>query len=569
MKHSWPGKRKHQHDKGRQQPASKSGSTAAQPAADRGRGVYRTIFLCELIQESGFSTGGDEAPSPVDMGLARESKHQLVYRGHALAGALLATARSFLEIPGEVTRGIDAKDEIAQPGSLWQFDHARPRLQGAPATELRAHAAHLHATRAAASGGYFDIETLPRDARWSFLLEIVHPPTDADTGRKAAAQAALALREWSRGRCWLGRRVARGLGWMRLDQCTVIELPRTQDGVDAWPRASHASVAERHAYIHTLTSTNNIKGASKAFLDDYLSTHAAAAGPQQPRRAYARWSLDIVAGEYRAKDVEGVERSYGLDALSTLGHRGTFPGFQDLAANLITPAPARDAIEKVFSPDTSLAMTTPVNGRPEPLIAGSGIAGAFRHRHARQQRSGGQATRDPVSHEILPDGTATSYQPGQDANSALFGALGAGHTPSRLLFGDGRLVDQNWSAALLEKVALDEFRQSAYESAKFNRLAVLEGHWRSSVVQEIRVGDGESDKNLRVEHIKRAIAPFGDLLVQASARRIGFGGGEFRGYGHLQIGSSRLEWALAGQDWQEGEPGTAESQTPGTEVISV
>ena len=34
----------------------------------------------------------------------------------------------------------------------------------------------------------------------------------------------LALQDWTRGRCWLGRGVARGLGWMTLDDCQVVSL---------------------------------------------------------------------------------------------------------------------------------------------------------------------------------------------------------------------------------------------------------------------------------------------------------------------------------------------------------
>ena len=57
--------------------------------------------------------------------------------------------------------------------------------------------------------------------------------------RRARAIAATALLEWTRGRCWLGRDPARGLGWMRLENLEVRVLKRKHarmldNRVEAW-----------------------------------------------------------------------------------------------------------------------------------------------------------------------------------------------------------------------------------------------------------------------------------------------------------------------------------------------
>lgn len=507
-------------------------------ARDAESGVYRTFFLCELEQDSSFSTGGGEASGPIDMGLARDGENGYVYRGQALAGALLATARTFLDVPKAVTRGIDAKDTVAQRGSLWQFDHAR--LTNTPPIELRANTAHRQDTRAAHSGGYFDLETLPRGTTWAFLLEVVHPSADPQGGKKAAAQAALALREWMWGRCWLGRRVARGLGWMRLKECQVIELPRTRSAVDAWPKAACKDATARHQYIRQLWEDC---GGRSSPLDDYVTDHQSDAGTTTPRRAWARWTLQMEVGEYLAASTTGQEQSYGFDALSILGHRAIPVEYDALGEHLVCPSPARAAIRDNFAPDTVLAMTTPVGEKPEPLVPASGLTGALRHDQARRQRRSGVPTLDPVLGEIIPNGATSSKS---DTSSALFGALGDDYTPSRLLLRDSHIAGV-WRVALLEKVALDEFRQSVYGSAKYNRLAVLQGAWKFMAVQDIRLDGASADARNTIQH---AIAPFQAILAEAKQRRIGFGGGEFRGYGHVPIKASCLEWAIAGQAWQ-------------------
>lgn len=577
--------------------------TASDTTSDRAAGdkVYRTLFLCTLRQETAFSFGGTDQQSLTDMCLARDGDGRLVFRGSSLAGALLATARTFLTVHDEISRDAKTGSDLAQPTSLWNFDHAHPWRNGAPdnsmATfiEARAHSAHRHDTRTADGGGYFDQEILPRGVQWRFLLDVRHLPGKPAPGRRAAAQAALALREWQRRRCWLGRHVARGLGWMQLEDCCIVELPRSEESIDAWPTAQPSDLVERYDWVRGLST--RLGGAtcldSQNSLDDYLTRdgNESHAGPIEPTRAYVRWPLRIEVGEYRP---DGEGKGYGLDALSLLGHGGNVVDAASLEKHFIRAHEQSWAsFAGAYSPDNQLAMSYDLAATPTPVLPGSSIAGALRHHLARNLRANGQAALDPVTGQhygrrpasdttgaASPGGSTAAVSAGDtasgpanvsanstDPSTELFGGLGEGRHPSRLLISDGHLAhdaEKTWRLALLEKVAIDEFRQSAFESAKFNRLAVLAGAWSLTMVQEIRsVSQDDRARPMSAEawkaHVEQCAAPTRDLLSAAAGRRIGFGGGEFRAYGHVPMTcAGQVEWAMAGMPWQAWPPAAAD-----------
>jgi len=495
---------------------------------------YRTLFLCTLVQESAFTTGGRiDTPSLTDLGLARDGQGKPVIRGSTLAGALIATARTFTEVPEAISRpGRLTKEADAQPLSLWRFDHAF-LPNGDDQTELRAHVALRQDTRTAHEGGYFDLEALGPGRRWRFLLEVA----GSEDCPEAATIAALALREWQWGRCWLGRRIARGLGWMRLTGCTVVELPRTKAAIDAWPNATLDSLASRHVYVETLGQD---LGTSWADLASYLAAKGESL-PPRPRRAYVRWPLQIRLGEYRPTP-DGP--SYGLDALSPQGHGSQLFSAEPLKEHLLRrPEQAWKAFQDAFSPDATLPLTWR-DGHWEPVIPGSAIAGAWRHALSHSERRQGQAVRDPATGDTY----GQSLQ-GDDPVAALFGSLDS--HPSRLLIRDAYPHDDTWQVTLLDKVALDEFRQSAYPGAKYNRLALLAGTWGFEMVQEIRLDDGAT---LDGQRLTQLTEPVRRLLQEAARRRIGLGGGEFRSYGHVAIEArAPAQWALAGEPWRTFE----------------
>lgn len=548
---------------------------------------YRTLFVCSLRQETALSVGGTDDDGPWDMGLARDGEGRIVLAGRTLAGGLLATARTFLDVPNEVSRpfddeGVAQTGEVAEPPSLWEVWNAHAWADGSfikvtaePATDPRTGAAHRQDTRATASGGLFELEVLPRGLRWRFCVDVRHPP--AGRGQRAAAIAALALREWAWGRCWMGRRMARGLGWMTLEECKISVLPRTEECVDRWPTASCTDLDAVLTYIEHLEKNGATRFES---LEGYLDQHKEHAGKTRPTRAYMHWPLRIGVEKY-CPDPDDSNKSYGLDALSIGGHGTALLSAERIGRKHFLRASEQlwDKFKDAFLPDFSLAMDLS-GGTASPLVPGSSIGGAIRHHLARLKRAGGEAVLDPVTREryAVRNGSGAKIpqdaEAGADAVSALFGHIGKREEdkqaqPSKLLIRDAHAAGDNWQVALLEKVVLDEFRQSAFERNKFDRMAVLQGAWEFDVVQEIdwpAAGGSKAearDASAWRSRMKEATALFRALLEAAKQRRIGFGGGEFRAYGHVPVTlreQEQVQWAPAGEawaDWTESETSAA------------
>lgn len=554
-------RRKQTHPPARLQPAA-----GAQPgAAPAAQEPYCTLFLCTLEQLTAISLGGrdDDADNTLhDLPLVRDGQGRPVLTGRTLAGALVATARTFLEVPDDVSLIGGAPDDMARPPSLWSVWNAHP-VADVP-TDSRPGNALRHDTRAPASHMLFDTEVLPPGQSWQLLIEVWHPrPVEADnaaagatsSGRRAAATLALALQEWARGRCWLGRRVARGLGWMHLRQCQVIELPRTKAAVDAWPKADLGSLDRIFNHLQTLKE--HAPNRLAASLDDYLQRNEANAGPKKPQRAFVRWPLTLSTGAYLVQhDQQQGPQSYGMDVLSLGGHRGSAVSAEDLKEGRLLRAPEQrwEAYTHAFAPDFAVAVQP---GSVVPDVPGSAIAGAWRHFLSRLARAAGQAVLDPATGQSCGGGTAAAGADGAgaDAVTPLFGfVLGDQARASALLIRDASMVSAtDWKVALLEKVALDEFSQGAFKGAKFNRMAVFGGKWRFELVQEVALADHERAH----EELPSATALVHALLDAAEQRRVAIGGGEFRAYGHLPVtvdAEPGCQWALAGEAWSAWPP---------------
>lgn len=524
---------------------------------------YRTLFLCTLEQRTALSVGGrdDDADASLhDMPLALEGAGRPVLNGRTLAGALVATARTMLDVPQDISLIDGAPDDIARPGSLWEvwnahlIDAQGRFLAGAggPATDSRAGVALRQDTRAAASHLLFDTELLPAGVRWGLLIEVRHPPpTDATaSGRRASAMLALVLREWQRERCWIGRRVARGLGWMALCDCKVVELPRTEAAVDAWPRASLPDLNALWEHASSLATASH----PAQRLDDFIAAHAAEAGALQQRRAYVRWPLRLSTGIYSPDVDTATATSYGLDVISVGGHAGAAVSADELAGHIVRAEEQRlQCFEEGFAPDFVVAMQP---GKVEPAIPGSAIVGAWRHFMSRLARAAGHRVLDPATGAGNAGGPQAANAQNDDAITGLFGfVLGDEAASSALLLSDAAMdAGHDWKVALLEKVALDEFTQGAFEGAKFNRMAVLDGAWSFTLVQEVDlVANGMARDEIQAR-IEQATAPVRELLAAAGLRQVAVGGGEFRAYGHLPVTirtDPGCQWALAGESWQK------------------
>ena len=437
---------------------------------------YRTLFMGTLVQESFLSVGGvDDPDTTVDSPFCRDGRNRPTLRGTGLAGALIATLRRHLGQP--VPKTISGSEDGRQP-SVWRLFSSHPLESAKPA--YRQHVAIDARTGAAATGALFNVETLPPGTRWPFLLEV-------DTARDAPAanHAREALRHWAAGRCLLGREVARGLGWMHLDD--LYEYPLTDEQSDAWPCAKAAG--DYPGYI------------KKSF--------SSLAKPVPATRDALNGWLEITGSVSAGAHHEG----YGIDSLSIGGHAS-----EELAAAWDDRFLATDGMSNpkaAFDPDFAIVTFEQKGGnqsvRRLPYIPGSSLRGPLRHALARLLRARGEAD---------PPARVESLFGSDRRNAKLLRS-------AKLLICDA-LPDDSPDApplqlAWMQHHAEDEFAGGAYESAKFDRVAVMQGRFLWKMIVE------DTDEAEQ--------AALRELFALTQAGQIGIGGGQWRGHGwlHWQI----------------------------------
>lgn len=423
---------------------------------------YRTLFVGTLVQESFLSVGGTDDPdTTVDSPFCRDGRDRPTLRGTGLAGALITTLRRHLG--STVLETISGSKDGRQP-SVWRFFNSHPQSSN-PA--YRQHVAIDARTGAAASGALFNVETLPPGTSWPFLLEV-------DTARdwQAANHAREALRHWVAGRCLLGREVARGLGWMRLND--LQEYPLTAEHCDAWPCAKEADDYPRYIERSFSSLAKSVE-ATKEALSGWLEiTGAVSAGMHDG--GYGIDSLSI-----------GGHASEELAAAATWDHRFLAPdGMKDPAAT--------------FDPDFAIVTFEQKDKHQQvmrlPYIPGSSLRGPLRHALAKLLRARGGKELALVE--------------------SLFGTV---EKSAKLLICDALPDDGPVQLAWMQHHAEDEFAGGAYSAAKFDRVAVMQGRFIWRMVLEN--ANDEDKKALR------------ELFTLAQAGQLGIGGGQWRGHGWL------------------------------------
>lgn len=434
---------------------------------------YRTLFLGTLVQESFLSVGGSEdTEGTVDSPLCRDGLGQLTLRGSGLAGALIATLRRCLG--GVVPASISGSDDGRQP-SAWRFFHSHPAA--ATPSGFRQHVSIDARTGAAATGLLFDAEVTLPDTCWPFLLEV-----DPSLDESAVAHARTALGHWVAGRCLLGREVARGMGWMRLEGLREYSL--TAAHLDAWPSTDDSE--DYPTYIRTHFGPG-------------VEVPVAAAPPP----GWIEMSGTIGVGPYRPDWFDGDDdEAFGIDSLSVGAHSGE--NIRDRWNDRFIAPDAQLDPASTFDPDFSIATYKPLDAQSEadrvPFIPGSSLRGPLRHALGRLLRARGEER--------------------PSALAALFGTVDKG---AKLLIRDALLDPPGSSAfrlAWLQHHAEDEFAGGAYGPAKFDRVAVMEGRFGWKMVLE------EADV-----HEQRL---FRELLGLARAGQVAVGGGQWRGHGWVQ-----------------------------------
>ena len=559
--------------------------------------LYRTVFVCTLKQLTAMSVGGrDDISSGADLSVGFDGDNQLVLRGTSLAGDLIATARTLVkDIPPSISSGKTKNGELVRSSwDVWN-GHLHPDFNGV-AQVIRPGSPHRQDTRAAGKGGLHDYEVVPPGVEWCFLLEVKGAHSNdanasgADTSDAQATDAhiaALTLQEWQRQRAWLGRKVARGLGWLSLVDCIVYELPAEEGVVDAWPDSSlngHMAHAEKLACIATdnkvvpLTLAQYVANNSK-LMDEI----------KRPSRAYVQWSGSIVVGPYKPANADrkaGI--SYGYDPLAIAAHGSASIEDDFLVENRLMRAPDQqwDKFENNFSSDTVLATSSVAKRlgssyaeplvcyQSQPFIPGTSIGGSLRHWLSRKERMAGEPVWDPVEKSHYgqsPSNKTLNETQGADVSSSKLVPIDAvvkllgmvdGDTsyPSRLLISDAHLhnahtpyEEPSWCMAKLEKVALDSFVQNPFGSGKFDRLALFACQFKFNFTLEIDLAEHAA---LTLESLTATpqqnanVALVQSFLREAALGRIAIGSGEFRGYGHVTFTVAECRFATAGQEWE-------------------
>ncbi|NPU97351.1 MAG: hypothetical protein HPY51_09055 [Candidatus Omnitrophica bacterium] len=426
---------------------------------------YRTLFLGELAQESALSLGGTAGEAfGVDEAFCRDGLDRPTLRGEALAGALIATARTLFDpnkLPESISAGFRGKGSGHPPESLWRLFSSHPR--SVPASEPRSGVGLRQETAAPAAGVLFDVETLPPGTVWPFCLEV---NTFRDPDGIAEKIAAWSLLEWTRGRLWIGRSPARGLGWMTLKNLQCFRLTGEEHHDELWPdsRFPIQDVLERIRQQVTPIDAKDFQAV--------LDLDSCPLLPPEERTQYLEITGTVECGFH--------EDGYGWDALSLGGHETNRSLMPWNAAHLCLPEGRdlqwiRSGDEGKAEPDSCIVYTQRSGSPPEPFVPGSSIRGTMRHALSRMKREQMTTVWDP---------NANPRPKNQDPDPVeeTFGGLDGS---SLILVQDAYLADAHYLLAWLQHHAEDEFTQGAYESAKFDSVALLQGKFHWKIVAQI------------------------------------------------------------------------------------
>lgn len=456
---------------------------------------YRTLFIGELVQESFLSLGGTDDPlTSVDSPFCRDGAGRPVLRGTSLAGALVATLRRALgdadNKKKKVKEWISGSEKGKHP-SVWLFfnSHSKERAWG-----YRQHVAINAKTGAAEEKMLFNVETLPPGTSWSFLLEVV-----SHTYFDAAELAQQALLHWTKGRCLLGREVARGMGWMRLQNLERYNL--TTAHIDHWPNAEKSE--DYTAYIRETFKDCRQKIDSENRL---------------PLPGWQEYALTLCAGER--------DEGYGIDSLSIGGYASEELTLTWDATSFLAPdGMAQTAVQGTFDPDFAV-VTLLQNGKCVPYIPGSSLRGPLRHALQRQFKAKASGEDKDATALVIEAKNNENRKKDTALVQSLFGSV---DESAKLLIQDALFVaGEQLQYAWLQQHAEDEFAGSVYGSGKFDRMAVMQGKFSCRIVLE--------------DVAKEEKEAFEAMLKLASTGQIGIGGGQWRGHGWLKWEWQRIEY---------------------------
>jgi CRISPR/Cas system CSM-associated protein Csm3 (group 7 of RAMP superfamily) len=518
--------------------------------------AYKTIYFGSLVQRSSLSIGGTREDSPIDDPFCRDGLGRPTLRGTGLGGAFFDTLRKTgVTVPLAFTKpvGKDGTDWYGEslvrfwnshPGETWSGAHG-------PGLEPRQGVGIRQDTGAARQGALYDFEVAPVGLDWPIVIEldvwrIGRLPEDLRGTRDDFERLVeLALSEWVRGRCWIGRGPARGLGWMQLAKAQRIRL-----------HGEHAAMWPNGWLIQRKPGQPGLRRSFgefvKAVTGSVQSVLQIGASTSEKERA---WHYVRLTGEATT----GMRSDgYGLNSLSIGGHdMHLFKGAFKKGYTYVPSGMKPGDYEAGFSPDFSIVMSQ-VRRQParawEPIIPGSAIRGPLRHALSHDLRADKESIRDPLTGDTYDSAASPSGTP--DTIEQMFGTAGDREGPSsRVLIRDAFLSPESaekWRIALLQRHAEDEFTAGVFHNSKFDRLALLEGKFEWEIVVEAPARE-------QAEAIARKLE---ERLKRRGGRALPIGGGVWRGHGWLEWTVKPLEHAAAGGDWEPLEAPEAQTEQP-------
>ncbi len=471
---------------------------------------YKLLIKGELVQQTAFSTAGSEdTDSALDMPMARNGEGRLTLRGSSLAGAFIATARElFNDLPDNISEGTPSAQVERNRGekepenlprmkeSVWIFHNAHP-VGDVPNVEVRDNVAISQKTGAARHGAKFDGETVPAGTRWNFLMEV---DRYRDESGDPASSIALAVAKRWKQHCWLGRDVARGLGWMKLENIEVYELDSSH--ALEWPNAEKRP-GEALQQLKVTPKASPLEAAKEPdkTLHEASGVFTIEVNPETDEET---WGLDFLSvGGNNGRNIEGMP---GKDFLRSCNNDGRLlrPMGQTEQTYLTGQKPDKDI-------DFRIATTRNESGTEVPHIPGSSLRGPMRH----------------TLSWLLRRNNETVWEPGDSLETAdevtkLFGST---KDSARLLIGDALLTDDEWQVLVLEMHAEDEFTGGVYGSGKFDRTCLVKGRFKAPWY--LQAPDEEE--------LEKGLELMRQLKNLADSRRIAIGGGQWKGLGWVKL----------------------------------
>lgn len=502
------------------------------------------VITGRLAQRTALSIGGSDQAGMLDDAFCLDGRGRPTLRGTSLAGALLDSIRKagFSDLPATVSGDAKLKRNehfhgesvlrvwTSHPEDCWH----RHDEDYVPSFQPRAGVGIRQDTGAAKSGALYDLEVLPPGTQWPLVVELdlwryqsLHKGRAARWSQEellAAIQAGLV--EWEEKRCWLGRGVARGLGWMCLSG-------RQEVQIDALSSLSWT----RKALIDQQSRRRNFESFRIALKT--LATRAPLVQPKDSKRdPNCAWHYERLAGRIQ---VGARENGWGLDSLSNGGHQAGWA--EPDPRHLVKPMELETDNGFPEKPsDMSLAMTPRRNqtGQVEwvPFVPGSGIRGSLRHELSYNRRREGERVIDPLTGRDYQDQQTSPKAASADRYriDTLFGALPRKSTnqpappdatspnSSRLLVSDAHLI-ADWYCAVMQTHAGDEFDASVFGSGKFDRIALLHGEFAFEMIVEAPPDEAQQ--------AKAAIEEIQQLIESDEGHGVALGGAQWRSHGQV------------------------------------